>query len=88
VAALPAACAGGDELVADAALLPCAVELALAAGVVAEPAEELLELLDVQPATVSPAAKTQAVTAVDVRNRMKFLRGLRGIGGTGSYRAC
>jgi hypothetical protein len=54
----------GDELWVDAAPPVCA-------------AEELLELADEQPAAVSPAVKTHTVTAVDVRNRMDFLRGLK-----------
>jgi hypothetical protein len=45
--------------------------------VVAGALEELLELLAAQPATEIPAAKTQNVTAVDVRYRMNFLRGGR-----------
>ena len=71
VLALPAACACDDELGVDAASPVRAVEAALADAVVEEPAEELLELEGEQPATVSPAAKTQIVTAVDVRNRME-----------------
>lgn len=37
---------------------------------VAGPADELLELCDEQPAAMSPAAETQAATAIDEKNRM------------------
>jgi hypothetical protein len=52
------------------------VGLELAGEAVSELAEKLLELPDEQPAAVSPAAKTQTVTVMDVRNRMRFLRAL------------
>jgi hypothetical protein len=73
---VPVACADCVAVGVDAAAA-CALDDGVADEVAADASEELLELFDEQPATEIPAARTQNVTAVDVRYRMNFLRGRR-----------